>query len=140
MWDGENPIVELDEEQCRKLLGGESLGRLATGVHGEIDIFPVNFVFDGNDVIFRTAPGTKLLELTINADVAFEIDGYDDTEAWSVVVKGVAHEIEEQSEIDVAEGLPLTPWIPTLKYRFVRVVPSRLTGRRFPRTAEPARY
>lgn len=140
MWDGEKLIVELDEEQCRELLREESLGRLATGVHGEVDIFPVNFVFDGNDVVFRTAPGTKLLELTISADVAFEIDGYDDSEAWSVVVKGAAHEIEKQSEIDAAESLPLSPWIPTLKYRFVRVVPSRLTGRRFPRSAEPTRY
>ena len=91
-------------------------------------------------MLFRTSEGTKLLELTINALVAFESDHYSETDAWSVVVKGRARVIESQHEILAADQLPLAPWIPTLKYVYVRIEPSELTGRRFERGPEPERY
>lgn len=141
MWAGEAPVTALDEQACEALLrGAPPLGRLAVSVDDEVEIFPVNFVLDGHDLVFRTAPGTKLLELTINAHVAFEVDGYTDDAAWSVVLKGTAREIEKQSEIDAADRLPLEPWIPTLKYRYVRVTPTAFSGRRFERAGEPERY
>ncbi|WJL97406.1 hypothetical protein QSU92_13410 [Microbacterium sp. ET2] len=52
----------------------------------------------------------------------------------------MATRLELQSEIDAAEALPLTPWIPTLKYRWVRLSPTSITGRRFQRGPEPDRY
>jgi hypothetical protein len=55
-------------------------------------------------------------------------------------VKGLAERLEHQDDIDAADRLPLQPWIPTLKYRWVRIVPTRVTGRRFTRSAEPDRY
>jgi hypothetical protein len=32
------------------------------------------------------------------------------------------------------------PWIPTLKYTYVRITPTSVSGRRFRRGPEPARY
>ena len=32
------------------------------------------------------------------------------------------------------------PWIPTLKYVYVRITPTLITGRRFERLPEPERY
>lgn len=90
--------------------------------------------------VFRTAPGTKLLELTINAGVALEIDGATEDEVWSVVVKGRAAEVESQREIDEVDRLPLTSWTATPKYRVVRVTPESITGRRFQRRPEVDRY
>ncbi|HEY0258373.1 MAG TPA: pyridoxamine 5'-phosphate oxidase family protein, partial [Lacisediminihabitans sp.] len=90
--------------------------------------------------LFRTAEGTKLLELTINSAIAFETDSYTDTEAWSVVVKGTAKTLVHQEDIDAADLLPLTPWIPTLKYIYVRIVPTEISGRRFLLGSEPERY
>ena len=135
-----DPVEVLDRDECFELLGRNELGRLATAVGGTIDIFPVNYHFDDDGILLRTAPGTKLLELTVRDTVAFEVDGYTDEEAWSVVVHGRAHELEKQSEIDAAERAPLRPWVPTLKYRFVRIGVDTVTGRRFPRLPEPERY
>lgn len=136
----DNVVEQLDEEACWSLLGRNELGRLAVSVGGEPDIFPVNYVVDGPRLYFRTAPGSKLAELTANPRVAFEVDEHDDRSAASVVVKGSAHRVELQREIDELDALPLTPWIPTLKYRWVKITPDILVGRRFARGAEPDRY
>ena len=138
--DEEGPVEVLDGEKCWRRLAEAPVGRLALAAGGSIDIFPVNFVVSGGALYFRTAPGDKLLELSVNPDVAFEIDGYDERSAWSVVVKGVAERLESQTEIDAAEQLPLAPWVPTLKYRWVRINPTAVSGRSFLRQAEPERY
>ncbi|MHC5796406.1 pyridoxamine 5'-phosphate oxidase family protein [Lacisediminihabitans sp. FW035] len=137
---GEGAVHVLSEAECWQLLDGSSFGRLAVSVGNQPEIFPVNYYADGRTVLFRTAEGTKLLELTINSLVAFESDSYTDTDAWSVVVKGRARVIESQPEIFAADQLPLAPWIPTLKYVYVRIEPTELSGRRFDRGPEPDRY
>lgn len=136
----ENPITPLSTDECWDLLPTSDLGRLAVSVGGAPDIFPVNYVVDGRSLLFRTAEGTKLLELTINSTVAFEADGWDDDTAWSVVARGNARVLELQDEIFRADTLPLRPWTPTLKYRYVRITPDVVTGRRIIRGEEPDRY
>lgn len=135
----DSPITELDPTESWALLASTSMGRLAASAAGEIDIFPINYVVDGESLVFRTAPGTKLVELTVHSIVALEIDGYTESEAWSVVVKGTAARLDSQAEIDAADALPLTPWIPTLKYTYVRIRPTSVSGRRFVRGPEPDR-
>jgi nitroimidazol reductase NimA-like FMN-containing flavoprotein (pyridoxamine 5'-phosphate oxidase superfamily) len=137
---GFGDISELDAEDCWQVLSANELGRIAASAGDSIDIFPVNYAVDDHAILFRTAPGTKLLELAINDRVAFEIDGHDDTTAWSVVVKGHAERVERQSEMDAAEKLGLAPWIPTLKYRWVRIHATEVSGRRFARGPEPDRF
>lgn len=137
---GDTGVTALDEESCWELLARNELGRLAVAMGSEPDIFPINFIVDGPTVLFRTAPGSKLAELTANPRVAFEVDEYDETFGASVVVKGIATRLELQREIDEADALPLTPWIPTLKYRWVRIHPTSIAGRRFVRGPEPDRY
>lgn len=133
-------VSALDEEACWALLARGELGRLALSVDGMPEIFPVNYVADGPRLLFRTAPGSKLDDLAANPHVAFEVDEFDGTSAASVIVKGTATQLRLQREIDQADELPLRPWIPTLKYRWVRIVPTSISGRRFDRGAEPERY
>jgi len=133
-------VVEMTPEENWNLLEHALLGRLALSVRDDVDIFPINFaVFEGA-LYFRTSPGSKLAELTANPRVALEADRYDDETAASVIVKGIAERLELQSDIDRADALDLRPWIPTLKYRWVRIVPTRISGRRFRRAPEPDRY
>lgn len=136
----EDGVVQLTAPQCWDLLEAAPMGRLALAAAGEIDIFPINFVVSEGALYFRTAPGEKLLELSVNPEVAFQIDGYTDQSAFSVVVKGVAERLEHQAEIDEADKLPLSPWIPTLKYRWVRIMPTSISGISFSRGVEPERY
>ena len=84
----DEPITVLDQNEAWKFLQSRTMGRLAVSVGFRPDIFPVNYHADGGSILFRTAPGSKLLEVTINEAVAFETDRYDTNEAWSVVVKG----------------------------------------------------
>lgn len=140
MSDVEELVHVLSDEACWALLKDRSLGRIATSAAKEIDIFPVNYYSDGSTILLRTAPGTKLVEMTIKSEVAFEIDEFSDTEAWSVVVKGTAHLLETHADIDEAEASPLTSWIPTLKYAYVRITPTSVSGRHFVRGPEPERF
>lgn len=133
-------VRDLDTDECWQRLAENSVGRLATEVSGEVDIFPVNYFADGSSILIRTAPGTKLLALTVHDRVAFEADDNTADNAWSVVVKGRARQLEAQAEIDAADRVPLTPWIPTLKYRYVRIELLTITGRTFMRLPEPDRY
>ncbi|MEO6703255.1 MAG: pyridoxamine 5'-phosphate oxidase family protein, partial [Jatrophihabitantaceae bacterium] len=88
-------VAVLDEQDCLSLLRHGEVGRLATAVAGQPDIFPINYVLDGHSVVFCTAEGTKLAATFANTLVAFECDGYDSEagDAWSVVIKGHAREI-----------------------------------------------
>ncbi|TDW29076.1 pyridoxamine 5'-phosphate oxidase family protein [Cryobacterium psychrophilum] len=138
--DDVKEIRILTETECWDALLSASLGRLAVSVGGIPDIFPVNFVAADRRLLFRTAEGTKLLELTVNNRVAFETDGLGKDEAWSIVVKGTASILEKQSEIDAADQLPLHPLIPTLKYIYVEIAPTEMHGRRFELGPEPDRY
>ena len=123
----------LSEEQCWSLLASAEVGRLAMVVSHEVDIFPVNYVVDDRSLVFRTAEGTKLVEVVISGNVAFEVDGYEPEHgrAWSVVCKGQAVRIDTFDEIYKAQELPLFPWNHSPKDQFVRIRPHSISGRRF---------
>lgn len=128
-----NGMTVLDEATCWDLLAGASVGRLAVSIANQPDVFPVNHVVDDGTIVFRTAEGTKLAASVLGTSVAFEVDGYDPEggRAWSVVVRGAAHEIEEVEDLLRAEDLPLFPWHASPKHRWVRITPTTISGRRF---------
>jgi hypothetical protein len=132
-------MTNLESNECWALLRSCEVGRLAVSIGEHPDIFPVNFVVEHGSIVFRTAEGTKLAASVLARAVAFEVDGYDAAsgEAWSVVVKGAAHEVERMQEIFDIADLPLFPWHAGPKHRYVRIVPVDVTGRRF-RVVDPA--
>lgn len=130
MDDTESTTAILDGRECWELVRASEVGRLGVVIDGAPDIFPVNFVVDHGTVVFRTAPGAKMVA-AIDAPVAFEVDGEVAGEAWSVVIKGRAEEIARNDELFDAAELPLYPWNIAPKHRFVRIVPESVSGRRF---------
>lgn len=128
-----NPGTEqLDSAACLALLREVSFGRLAVIVDDRPVIFPLNHAVHHGSVVFRTAKGTKLAN-AVGQPVAFEVDGHDEAtnQAWSVVVSGVAHEIQQLHEVLEALELPVFPWEDGAKPHFVRIDPDAITGRRF---------
>lgn len=121
----------LQPRESWELLRGAEVGRLAVAITNHPDIFPINFIVEHGTVVFRTAEGTKLAASVLGTAVAFEADGEIDGDAWSVVIKGHAVEIESMEEVFDALDLPLYPWHASPKHRFVRIVPDEITGRRF---------
>ncbi|MHA7271297.1 pyridoxamine 5'-phosphate oxidase family protein [Arthrobacter sp. HLT1-20] len=140
MTTDERPGENMSTDEAWKFLANTSFGRLALSVDNKPDIFPINFLAHQQKLLMRTNPGTKLAELTVNDQVAFEIDGLAEDQAWSVVLKGTARVLESQTEIDAVMDLPLTPWLQTLKYTFVEITPSSVRGIRFHLGSEPERY
>lgn len=136
----EEPIGSVTLDECWELLGTSELGRLAVSVRDVLDIYPVNYIVDGRSVVFRTTEGTKLLEITINNQVVFEADGWDDTQAWSVVVHGTARALDRETDILRADTLPLHQWLPTAKSVYIRITPQSVTGRRILRGEEPGHF
>jgi nitroimidazol reductase NimA-like FMN-containing flavoprotein (pyridoxamine 5'-phosphate oxidase superfamily) len=125
-----NPVDELIDQDIWNLLGSVKMGRLATSVADQPEIFPVNFAVQQHTILLRTAEGTKLLHAILNGQVAFEADGYNVEEGWSVVVKGRAY-VLGAAEVAEAERGQVLPWTTTVKDRFIRIVPGEISGRRF---------
>ncbi|MDH6197711.1 nitroimidazol reductase NimA-like FMN-containing flavoprotein (pyridoxamine 5'-phosphate oxidase superfamily) [Mycobacterium frederiksbergense] len=132
------PITILSERESWDLLGSVSLGRIVTTVDNEANIFPVNFAVQHRTILFRTAEGTKLISSAINKQVLFEVDDHNAAEGWSVIVRGVARTLRTDEDLDEAAQAQLLPWTATTKTHYVRVSPTRVTGRRFRFGPEPA--
>ncbi|NUT70058.1 pyridoxamine 5'-phosphate oxidase family protein [Pseudarthrobacter sp. C4D7] len=125
------PTEVLDAETCWDLMRGVSVGHLAVLVDGYPEVFPVNYKVDQRSVLFRTGEGTKLRAAGGPFAVALEADGHDDTQAWSVLVKGKALVLDPSDELLAGAGLTLFPWQAGEKDHFVRIVPTSISGRRF---------
>lgn len=126
-----SPVTVLDEDTCWAMLHDQEFGRLAFHLADEVHLVPVNYaVDDRRRLVFRTGEGSKLLGLTMNADVAFEIDEYTEDDARSVVVRGRARQLEGD-EADETEQLPLRPWVEGAKFNIIAIEVDEIAGRHF---------
>lgn len=117
---------------CERHLSQESVGRIAVLVDGHPEIFPINYAIDdGGAIIFRTDRGTKLAAVVGHAEVAFEIDGLDEERhlGWSVLVVGRATAVQALDELTKLHDLPLEPWAAGEKPSYVRIAPTKVSGR-----------
>jgi uncharacterized protein len=96
-------------------------------------IFPVNYVVDGESIVFRTSAYSVLGTLATGAQVAFEVDSVDHDHAagWSVVAAGRAEPIDDETELDMLRerGLEPTAWAGGLRRTYIRLRWSSLSGR-----------
>jgi nitroimidazol reductase NimA-like FMN-containing flavoprotein (pyridoxamine 5'-phosphate oxidase superfamily) len=122
----------LDREECLRLLALHHVGRVAFVDGGRPTVLPVNYVLDGEAVVFRTDEGAKLASATREAFVAFEIDAAEGLAhtGWSVVLSGRAEEVTDRVELSRLAQLPLRPWAKGAKAHWIRIPADRLTGRR----------
>jgi uncharacterized protein len=141
MADTELTVEELSESQCWALLRTTSVGRLAVWMEDHPDIFPLNYAVDHGTVVFRSRAGTKVSAALSDSPVALEADGFDaeTAKAWSVVIKGNAEEITRGPDLMDTIDLPLFPWQAGDKGRFIRIIPTTTSGRRFP-IADPSAW
>jgi nitroimidazol reductase NimA-like FMN-containing flavoprotein (pyridoxamine 5'-phosphate oxidase superfamily) len=130
-----NGLQVLDGDECRRLISGSALGRVAVSIGALPVILPVNFLLDGDQILIRTGSGTKLAAAVQDAVVAFEVDHIDplDHGGWSVCVTGVAREIRDEAELRRVAHLPLPHWAPNGRSHVIAVSTDLVTGRRIPR-------
>lgn len=129
---GDDDIMrDLSIEEIWQMVEANSFGRLAFAVAGVPDIVPINYVAHDRKLYFNSSEGSKLLGVTINQQVAFEIDEIGDGFARSVIMYGWARELTTSEELEWAQTLALRPWVPTLKYHFVEITIEEASGREF---------
>lgn len=121
-------LVEIPREQCLELLRASFIGRVAVSVPGGAPlVFPVNFVLDGEIVVFRSDEGAKISALRVGP-ISFQVDFVDPVHrtGWSVLVQGMAYEATPWE----VEHVGLESWVSGAKAHWVRIVPATITGRR----------
>ena len=120
---------------CLDLLRQQRVGRLGFVADGWPIILPVNYALDGETIVFRSGLGTKLSAVRQSTPVSFEVDELDDVHrsGRSVLVLGMASEIEDEAGLARAKGLPLRPWSTAPKDFWIRVDPVQITGRALPK-------
>ncbi|MGW5240514.1 pyridoxamine 5'-phosphate oxidase family protein [Monashia sp. NPDC004114] len=126
----QDPVHVLHPEESWDFLRAHEFGRLAFHLLDEVHIVPINYVVDGQRLLFLTMEGSKLLGMTMNADVAFEVDEIEGEHATSVILRGRARQLVGQAAW-VADRLPMRPWVGTPKYIVVEIDGDEITGRRF---------
>jgi len=127
-----NQLTNLPEAECFRLLARGHFGRVAL-VDGERPVvLPVNYVFDRGYVVFQSTKGSKLEAALERQSFAFEIDAIDPMYhgGWSVLVYGPAEVVEEAAEIERLTELPLRPWWPGSRDRWLRIRVEEISGRR----------
>jgi len=139
-------VEDLDEAECLRLISPGGVGRIAfTGRFGPT-VLPVNYKLHEGTIVFRTEQDSHtdedLRTGIANAEykVAFEIDDLSPStrEGWSVLIQGPAHHVASEAERASVLEADVQPWAGGPKALFLRITPSRITGRRIVRPRETA--
>jgi hypothetical protein len=130
---GGDPVLEaISRDECFELMRTLSIGRIAVAPANEPPlVLPVNYTIDGETVVFRTDPGTKLSLLNEQTQelhglpMSFQVDLIDPFHrtGWSVLLRGLGYEVSPAD-------LHLESWAGGPKHHWVRIIPGMVTGRR----------
>ncbi|WP_019631049.1 pyridoxamine 5'-phosphate oxidase family protein [Actinomadura atramentaria] len=136
--DGGAVPEELDREECLRLIAPGGVGRVAFDDGEGPTVLPVNYILDGDTVVFRTTLGgrinTGVTTVLRGAEVrvAFEVDRFDERleEGWSVLLRGPAHHL---SEDEIERAPKVRPWPRGPRESFISLTPVEISGRRLRR-------
>jgi len=131
-------VDELTADECLRLISPGGIGRIAYSGRFGLTVLPVNYEVFENTIVFRTGRHSALDEdlrsgiLHAEYKVAFEIDEIDKAQrtGWSVLLQGAAHHVDTEAERGEVRESGVEPWAGGDKEHYVRIVPSRVTGRR----------
>jgi len=129
----------MSEAECRDLLATCEVGRIVLSLQAMPVALPVAYRLLGPDIVFRSAPGSKLTAAATNTVVGFEVDQLDSNtrSGWSVLVIGMSRLITSPDEIAGFEQTPIPEWLPGPPH-YVAIATQRISGRRLAATYDPA--
>src|ERR1700740_1010060 len=122
----------LSPADCFDLLEPGGIGRVGFTAADGMMMLPVNFAVTAKTIIFRTAPDT-LLALYASGQVSFEADCLNEAlrTGWSVLGQGRARKGTRGREVEQLQSrTPLEPWPAGARDVYIRITPTRVTGRR----------
>jgi nitroimidazol reductase NimA-like FMN-containing flavoprotein (pyridoxamine 5'-phosphate oxidase superfamily) len=134
-------MTRMNRSDCLTRLARGSVGRIAVTAKALPVIIPVNYVLDGEAVVFRTKADGLLARACDGNVVAFEVDDVaaDGSGGWSVLVVGVARLLTGREAVRAIQ-LDLTSAMGDDRDQFVRVDLGRVSGRRIGTAAVPEQF
>jgi len=123
--------LSLSFDECRDLLEGGVVGRVAMATPVGPRIVPVNYAVHDNAIVFRTAPYSQLGTYAGDNELAFEVDhfDYESHQGWSVVATGRGRVVDDHDEIQVIrKGWGPRPWAAGVRNLYLKLVWRELTG------------
>src|SRR5205809_756868 len=92
-------LGKLNENEIEEVLSNNLFGRLGCHDDGKTYVVPVNYVYDGNNIIAHSVWGMKIQMMRNNPQVCFEVDEIVDFTNWkSVIIWGEFQEITDPHE------------------------------------------
>ena len=130
------PVVELDEATCRERLATATVARVVHVVEDEPHVSLVNAALDGDAIVVRSLPGTRLATALNRpgAPVLVEADEVDPAtrSGWSVVARGRMEPVLDTVEVARLDRA-MPPWTSSPAARSVATPPRTPTGPDGPR-------
>jgi hypothetical protein len=122
----------LDEAECRKLLCSVAVGRLVFTSAALPAVRLVNFVVDGDTIVFATADDDRYRAAERGDVVAFEVDDIDPDRhlGWSITAVGHLSVVDSDELQDLLPRMPNRPWPPDRDRHLIRLGIENLDGRR----------
>lgn len=94
-------IGKLSEADSLAILRKGTLGRLGCLSQGWPYVIPVNYYFDGKDLLIHSLPGKKIDALRANPRACLQVDEIKDSYHWrSVIAYGNYEEISDEKTRD----------------------------------------
>ncbi len=131
-WGSAGRVEQLSPAECYQLLASQGIGRIAFATASGLMVLPVNYAVTDATVVLRTGSGS-LIGIHGDGAVSFQVDHVDLElgQGWSVLIRGEAHRVLQPGELrHLREHCDMRPWPAGEHDLFVRIVPSRITGRR----------
>jgi nitroimidazol reductase NimA-like FMN-containing flavoprotein (pyridoxamine 5'-phosphate oxidase superfamily) len=122
----------IGEDECRALLSGGGVGRVAVTTPDGPVITPVNYLVSEGEIYYRTALGAAP-STAAGQVAAFEVDRIDDTfrQGWSVLVTGTGRFVTDEAAVRELEATaPGLAWAGENRSTWLAITPHRITGRR----------
>ncbi|RTL69493.1 MAG: pyridoxamine 5'-phosphate oxidase family protein [Pseudonocardiaceae bacterium] len=128
---GPSRLLELDRGECLHRLAGVAVGRVVFTEAAMPAAHPVNFLLEGEEILFRTGPGSVLFAAGRGNVLAFQADHIDPAArtGWSVLAVGHAYEVTDIARLAHLDARLPTPWVPGRAGHTVAIPAQRLTGR-----------
>jgi Pyridoxamine 5'-phosphate oxidase len=123
-------LQQLPEAEALRLLGSAIYGRIIFTAGGLPTVRPVTHIVDRGGIVVRTHFEFAALENAGPTVVAYEADMIDPDErtAWSVMVTGIAHLVEDAEQIGRYETMLPEPWMTDLPRHVIEIEPEVITG------------
>ncbi len=127
-------IGRLTASEIEEMLQTHYFGRIGCVDKGKQYVVPINYVYNGRDIIAHSLPGMKITMMRNNPSVCFQVDEVHHFARWkSVIAWGQYQELKEERERHAAMKLFVDRML-HMKVSETAVLPEMAPARVHPRS------